>query len=687
MGVNSNRPGGTSGYLTPTGVESVQNKDIDGGTASNTSRVTVPKAARATLDALTRKEGTVVYDTTSDKLLVDNGTQLTELGSGSGELNLIENPSDAVNWSETGTVFATPVTTTTAGDLPLGGLTDTAIQLVASGNGTEATDYNSYSFTTPASLSGKMKVEFYQRPGSGFAESEWTVSVYESTTRQSLSTDSSGVTYLVNANNKRTVYVDLLASTAYTLRFARVAGSGSATLNISNVIVGPGIQAQSAALGDTLSWTPTGSWSTNTTYTGKYTRFGRWALMEVKAALSGAPTATALTINMPSGMTIDTDAMVAFAATDDQSFGQGTAVDSGTANYPIRIGYQTTTVLRVFAATATGSYTAGAAVSESIPITFGASDSVNLRFWVPIAEWAGSGTVNLAQNDVEYAYNTSTSTSASDTTSFGYGPQGAVIQQLTATLRRRVRFQTPIQNSDTFQIEVSADRTYWLPLPNAAVIIEHFTYNGATNQAGIGYDAVPNNTDLDIWFGKYANRDSAWNSSNGAYYWRVRKLKGGAAVAFGLVTSTSSGLVPASGSLGYIRLGTQNGQGSTNNCIRRFSTVITNTSTDVTYADSATLGASFTINRSGLYSISYTDSASAAANFGVSLNSSQLTTNIAGITQADRLFLFSPTGNDLFQTGSITIFLNSGDVIRAHNDNSSPSSTTARTQFTIQRIY
>jgi hypothetical protein len=112
------------------------------------------------------------------------------------------------NWSETGTVFSTPTTTTTAGDLPLGGLTDTAIQLVASGNGAEASHYNSYSFTTPASLSGKMKVEFYQRPGTGFAESEWTVSVYQSTTRQSLSTDSSGVTYLVNASNKRTVYVD-----------------------------------------------------------------------------------------------------------------------------------------------------------------------------------------------------------------------------------------------------------------------------------------------------------------------------------------------------------------------------------------------------------------------------------------------------------------------------------------------
>src|SRR5690606_33146254 len=43
------------------------NKDIDGGTASNTSRLTVPKAAKSTLDGLTRKEGTLLYATDLDK--------------------------------------------------------------------------------------------------------------------------------------------------------------------------------------------------------------------------------------------------------------------------------------------------------------------------------------------------------------------------------------------------------------------------------------------------------------------------------------------------------------------------------------------------------------------------------------------------------------------------------------------
>ena len=88
--------GSVSGYLSSAdwttfknkvGTSTVQvitNKDIDGGTASNTSRITLPKDTKTNLDALTRKAGTIVYDTTSNKPYFDNGTTLTVIGSGSG---------------------------------------------------------------------------------------------------------------------------------------------------------------------------------------------------------------------------------------------------------------------------------------------------------------------------------------------------------------------------------------------------------------------------------------------------------------------------------------------------------------------------------------------------------------------------------------------------------------------------
>lgn len=57
-------------------------KDIDGGTATNTSRFTIPKAAKATLDALTRKQGTIVYASDEDAVYVDNGTILVGVTAG-----------------------------------------------------------------------------------------------------------------------------------------------------------------------------------------------------------------------------------------------------------------------------------------------------------------------------------------------------------------------------------------------------------------------------------------------------------------------------------------------------------------------------------------------------------------------------------------------------------------------------
>lgn len=68
------------------------NKDIDGGTASNTSRITLPKNTKANLDGLTRKEGTLVYATDQTKAYVDNGSALIPVGSGSGSgINYILN--------------------------------------------------------------------------------------------------------------------------------------------------------------------------------------------------------------------------------------------------------------------------------------------------------------------------------------------------------------------------------------------------------------------------------------------------------------------------------------------------------------------------------------------------------------------------------------------------------------------
>lgn len=62
----------------------ITNKDIDGGTATATNRITLPSGTTAALGALPRKEGTVYYSTDDDEILSDDGTSLNTVGGGAG---------------------------------------------------------------------------------------------------------------------------------------------------------------------------------------------------------------------------------------------------------------------------------------------------------------------------------------------------------------------------------------------------------------------------------------------------------------------------------------------------------------------------------------------------------------------------------------------------------------------------
>lgn len=65
--------------LGTTDVQVITLKDIDGGTASNTSRLTIPKDTLANLQGLTDKEGTLAYDTTNNEIVFNNGSTFASI--------------------------------------------------------------------------------------------------------------------------------------------------------------------------------------------------------------------------------------------------------------------------------------------------------------------------------------------------------------------------------------------------------------------------------------------------------------------------------------------------------------------------------------------------------------------------------------------------------------------------------
>jgi hypothetical protein len=155
----------------------------------------------------------------------------------------------------------------------------------------------------------------------------------------------------------------------------------------------------------------------------------------------------------------------------------------------------------------------------------------------------------------------------------------------------------------------------------------------------------------------------------------------GLSLVAGVLSSTAA---PPDSSL---QLNTSNGYGSTSTVIRRFTNVAAQRgsyATDFTIVMNATVGTEITINTTDYYTFSYTEAMSAASPFGLSLNSAQLTTQIANITLADRLVLggVENTGGYGFCGGRF--YLPAGSVVRPHA-NAVGGGTAAVCQLRISR--
>lgn len=163
------------------------------------------------------------------------------------------------------------------------------------------------------------------------------------------------------------------------------------TLNESLIFVSDGTNWQ--ILGRRVpsvlpAWTPTGTWSTNSTYTGFIRRYGDKALFEAKVVLAGAPDNTDLEFNLPTGYVIDTAKMAAttsrHAMISNCSFH-----DTGSAVWPGIMVYSSTTAIapRSFKANGTTVDIDTNGITRTVPFTFGNTDIVICKWEVPIVGW------------------------------------------------------------------------------------------------------------------------------------------------------------------------------------------------------------------------------------------------------------------------------------------------------------
>jgi hypothetical protein len=177
-------------------------------------------------------------------------------------------------------------------------------------------------------------------------------------------------------------------------------GSVSGTVYIDEAFVGAASLIQDAPIiGPWTSFTPTGAFTTNTTYTGKYRQVGQNLEIQYKMAFSGAPNFVNSTLLLPTGFTIDTNALND-ATTNNYGIGRGSLWDNSGGNiaYPLFGRYLDTTSIQIWSGTTSAANLSNSGTLTSTgPITIAVSDTVEFTVSVPVNELRGSTSTYTSQ--------------------------------------------------------------------------------------------------------------------------------------------------------------------------------------------------------------------------------------------------------------------------------------------------
>ncbi len=403
-----------------------------------------------------------IYPKSDNKLykLTDAGVE-TEIGAGSGSgINYIDNPnaeSDTSGWTTYADGSATPVdgtggsptlTWARSTSSPLFDAANFLLTPGALGNGV------SYDFTIDSGLQASVLegTLYYQiNTPASYTKGDVTFWIYDVTNAILIQPSVYQLDNVIGPSQHRFEFQTASNSTSYRLLVHQAtAATAYVSIKMDNFQVGPSKVVNGAITTEWLSYTPTGSWVTNTTYTGKFRRVGDSMELLVDIATTGAPTATNLNFTIPSGYTIDT-AKLSGGTSNQQPLGVAVySDDNGTVAYgPSTVKYNDTTSLRCVYSSVAANSEAG--VSNTVPFTWGNTDSAKINvFKLPIVGWGATAT--LGQD--------------ADTRVISATAQRTTSQSITAGSATTIAFQTALSdrsgmlNTSTGVITIPVAGTY-----------------------------------------------------------------------------------------------------------------------------------------------------------------------------------------------------------------------------------
>lgn len=403
--------GVTGSVVGTTDTQALTNKDVDGGTASNTSRITLPKDTKSNLDGLTRKQGTLVYDTTSNKPYYDDGTLLKPVGSGSGGAKNLITDGEADNVSTSiftayadaaatrpvdGTGGSPSVTTSVTSTSPLEGtksflLTKDAANRQGQGWSVPFTVDPAY-----RAKSLKISVDYIVNSGTFVAGGSSTESdviwyIYDVTNSQLI--EPSNIKMFSNNSSISDKFEATFQTSATGASYRLIAHVQSTStsayeLKVDNVTVSPQTYVFGTPVTDFPTSTSSGSGGlSNITYAYRVKRDGDEAVIEYTGTATGTPTGSILTLTLP--IAIDTSKINSTRAI----LGNGILHDdSASVTYDVAARYNSATevLLMYKRADVDASDITQAGVTAIAPFSLAVNDVFKVTLRYPALGWSSS---------------------------------------------------------------------------------------------------------------------------------------------------------------------------------------------------------------------------------------------------------------------------------------------------------
>lgn len=156
----------------------------------------------------------------------------------------------------------------------------------------------------------------------------------------------------------------------------------------------------SPLVSDWVSYTPTTSWVSNTTVTGKYRKVGDTLQGFVNWNLSGTPTNANLTWTLPAGLTVDTAKIAGTANQGVNIFGYGGGFHASAGLGNLMPAYNATSgTLQLVYQSSTGAATS-VVNGTTGPVTWASGDTLNAYFEVPIVGWSSAISAPVVNNSI-----------------------------------------------------------------------------------------------------------------------------------------------------------------------------------------------------------------------------------------------------------------------------------------------